>query len=210
MLTKQVAADADPDILGTVRRGHKASLLTDEQSARLRERVVTAATSVGLDPGFVAANLFAEIGTESLDELKHVVGAHSDTTLLNASLGMDDLVTDAKHIRDLVPAFRQVQLIPQKFQYTPEHGGGTKPTANLHSDEALTAFASYVKVKELKARELVEEVGKDFDALPVEQRFFLTRYGISPTINPPALPERLPEFDGSGNVGKGEMTNIAA
>ena len=154
-----------------------------------KRRVLEAAQAVGLDPGLLAASAVAEPGRgTAADVRKAFLGSHA-TRVETHIIGLDDIGEQLNAIRHHVPAFGGIALRGTGTYFQPESGPTTgKPVFTVAGDQALLAFASYLKEAEISVRRRLEARGIDFDALPVEQRFFLTRLRMNPGHNDRSLP----------------------
>ncbi len=153
-----------------------------------KKRVQSAASTVGLDPGFLAASIFAEIGTRNLKKERRTVLAKHSEGVDSGFFGLDDLVEKLPQLKKAVPELRKVfphkkVTVDADRSFRPEHTdtGVSKSAIDIPGDKAVLTFAAYQKTKENTIRKLLEKRnGPKFDSLPAEQRFFLARLALNP------------------------------
>lgn len=139
------------------------------EGARFKASVEEAAHKVDIDPGLLAATLLAE---KTRGTFTRRTG-ETDSFII----GADDFFEKRREIEALVPAARN---IPQRRDRTDinEHGRSVD-TITFSGKDAVLVDAAYLKYSEIRARFAFASRGGDFDALPVEVRFTLTRYGMN-------------------------------
>ncbi|MEV0386032.1 amidase domain-containing protein [Nonomuraea sp. NPDC050643] len=137
---------------------------------RFKDLIVSAARDVDLDPGLLAASLLAERG-RALYLTSEKVRSYG--------VGADDFYDLRSALEAAVPAYRHVGW--DKRQTPEEHlNDADKPrmikTIKLDSGpDALLASAVCLKYGEIVLRKFAADRHRDFDALPIEVRFALTR-----------------------------------
>jgi V8-like Glu-specific endopeptidase len=147
---------------------------------KFKDLVEWAAKETDLNPGFLAAVLLAEFDTPSL-----YLGSGEVSSFVS---GTDDFFAPQAQLRANVPAFSKVKFDQSKKTTNVNEHGRTVTTIPFQSGrDAALATAVYLKYGEIKLRKAVAKQGGDFDALPAETRFALTRIamgaghgGISP------------------------------
>jgi hypothetical protein len=135
--------------------------------ALLKTRIADAATQVGLNPGLLAASLFAEFE----------VGSYTKRTgeVEGWDIGTDDYKERKADIEQKIPAARALR--PIRFEpHVNERGRNIPEVPVFRADQAVLASAVYLKHSELQVRRIVSSMGGSFDRLPVERQFALTRY----------------------------------
>jgi RHS repeat-associated protein len=167
----------------------------DSLGPEFKRRVQEAARVVGLDPGLLAAAAIAEPNKGTLGDLRDAyLGTHSHQ-VGSAVIGLDDIQEEIGTISHNIPAFHSIHMNDTGHDFAPESGpSGGKRVLDIPGDQTLLAFASYLKQQEISVRNTLQRqsgiVGRpiEFDELPVEQRFFMTRLRMNPGHNNKALP----------------------
>jgi peptidoglycan hydrolase-like protein with peptidoglycan-binding domain len=158
-VTGRFVAERDPELSG-------------EKGEKFKELVAWAAKEVGLDPGFLAAVLLAEVGSAapylSRDEVRSFF------------TGTDDFFAQRAQLRINVPAFAQVHYDERKkTTSTNEHGREVTTIPYKTGRDAALATAVYLKYGEIKLRKAMQKNGGDFDTLPMATRFGLVRIAMA-------------------------------
>jgi hypothetical protein len=155
-----------------------------ETGRKFRDLVARAAGETGLDPGFLAAVLLAEVGRASTYlRTGEVSSFHT---------GTDDFFAQRAQLRANVPAFTQVRFDATRATTNiNEHGRQVTSIPYATGRDAALATAVYLKWGEIKLSRAARRNGGDFEALPVATRFVLVRVamaaghgGISPDGDP--------------------------
>jgi hypothetical protein len=185
-----MAEDADteylPDLgtnLATVQMYD--SYFAGASGALLKTRISDAATQVGLNPGLLAASLFAEFK----------VGSYTKQTgeTDGWDIGTDDYKERKADIERKIPAAKALRPI----RYEPhvnELGRLIPEVPVFRADQAVLASAVYLKHSELQVRQTMASMGGSFDRLPVEHQFALTRYATNAGVG--KAQQRVMEFLG--------------
>jgi hypothetical protein len=148
--------------------------------ALLKTRIEAAAKAVGLNPGLLAATLFAEYKWQSY--------AKQTGEVHGWDIGTDDYKKRKADIERRVPAARSIT--PLRYETQTNEAGRVIPDVPVFkAGDAVLASAAYLKYGELQARDAVAEMGGRLDRLPVEYRFALTRYGMN--AGPGALRKQI-------------------
>lgn len=136
----------------------------------LKSRIEAAAKSVNINPGLLAASMFAE----------HKVSSYTRRTgeVDGWLIGLDDYKESKAAIERLVPAARALKPIRFAPQ-TNEQGRYIPEVPVFKAEDAVLASAVYLKYSEEKARSAFLDIGGSFDRLPIEEQFALTRYGMN-------------------------------
>jgi hypothetical protein len=153
--------------------------------ALLKTRIADAATQVGLNPGLLAASLFAEFE----------VGSYTKRTgeVEGWDIGTDDYKERKADIEQKIPAARALR--PLRFEpHVNELGRNIPEVPVFRADQAVLASAVYQKHSELQVRRIVSSMGGSFDRLPVERQFALTRYADNAGVG--KAQQRVMEFLG--------------
>jgi len=158
-------------------------------NTRLRTRIVNVATELDIDPGMLAASLFAEKGASAW--------SGTGGTVASEALGLDDWFgTDVKprliRIINAHPAlglrFDDVKATGETWSTSSEKAGGVdKPRGQLDADKAVAAFGVYYKMQESVLRDAIGNRAKDLRTSPVrtlddltpEQRLTVLRVGLN-------------------------------
>jgi len=142
---------------------------------RLKRLVENAAKEADLDPGL--------LGTVMMAETRRPQSYLSNEKVSSYHIGTDDFFEAQAAIAARVPAFSKV-----KFDKT------QKPIAHLNDAitprevktilfdsgrDAVLATAVYLKFREVRLREIAKDLKGDFDTLPRETRFALTRMAMA-------------------------------
>ena len=135
--------------------------------ALLKTRIADAARQVGLNPGLLAASLFAEFEPSSYTQQTGEVDGWD--------IGTDDYKERKADIEQKIPAARALK--PLRYEpHTNELGRFIPEVPVFKADQAVLASAVYLKDSELQVRRTVSSMGGSFDRLPVERQFALARY----------------------------------
>jgi V8-like Glu-specific endopeptidase len=142
---------------------------------RFKQLVQEMARAVDLNPGLLGAIMMSE----TRDPLTYL----SDAKVSSYYIGTDDFYEAQAAMAQRVPAYAKVGW--DKTQTPVVHpNDATTPRDvktilfNSGRDAAL-AIAVYIKFREVRLREIAVELGGDFDKLPVETRFALTRMAMA-------------------------------
>jgi hypothetical protein len=137
--------ETKPEVLG--RKDLDEILL---KNTRLRTRIVSVATELDIDPGMLAASLFAEKGASAW--------SGTSGTVASEALGLDDWFgADVKprliRIINAHPGlglrFDDVKATGETWDTSTEKAGGAeKPRGELDADKAVAAFGVYFKMQE--------------------------------------------------------------
>ena len=137
------------------------------------EKVAEVAKRVDLNPGLLAISMLAEL---------HGIKWHMGGTGNAFDLGVDDYSKRRRAIEKAVPAAKDVRFVGKATTDENEQGR-TVETAHFNPQDAILAHAAYLKFGEIKVREhMAGKYGVQFDELPVELRFALTRYAMNAGI----------------------------
>ena len=153
--------------------GHR--LFWGPAGRRFTDLVVAAARDVDLDPGLLASTLLAEAGRESFLTADRVS---------SYEVGTDDFYERRAALAAAVPAYRKVgwdrQQTPREHLNDAQRNRRLVKTIDFDSGpDALLACAVYLKYGEVVLRKFAADRHGDFDALPVEVRFALTRMAFA-------------------------------
>ena len=155
----------------------------------LRQRVEDAARIVGLDPGFLAANLFAEKSDAA-------VWSGTTGTVASETLGLDDWFDPVvsryigRVIRDSPGInFKKTEVKKTGRLWdvsTEKPGAGWKPRGKLPAAKAVIATAVYIKASENMLRRVLanEGLGNALNDLTPEQRFTVLRVAFNSGVVP--------------------------
>ncbi|HEY6745860.1 MAG TPA: hypothetical protein VI357_09075 [Mycobacteriales bacterium] len=154
-----LVAERDPELAGA-------------RGARFAAIVTAAAGAAGLDPGFLAAVLLAEVGSAtpylSPGEVQSFV------------TGTDDFLEQKKQLKANVPAFTQVRFDESRAQaFVNEHGRRVTSVPFRTGRDAALATAVYLAWAQTKLRRAMTRNGGDFDTLPMPTRFVLLRVAMA-------------------------------
>ena len=152
------------------------------RGALLRTRIEEAARLVGLNPGLLAASLFAEFSADSYSKRSGEVEGWD--------IGTDDY---KERKADKVPAAKSLK--PIRYEpHTNEQGRLIPEVPVFKAADAVLASAVYLKYVELEVRRIMTSMGGSFDRLTVEHQFALTRYAMNAGIG--RAQQRVMEFLG--------------
>ena len=174
---------------------------TGARGQGLKTKIRAVATEVDLDPGLLASHLLAEVSNPTSAYLRtsgNVRGYH---------IGIDSWNVYAADIKKKVPAANRVTFTGNEENIVNEKGNTLASVPIVKAQDAMLASASYLKYAELRIREFVREVGGAFDRLPIEYRFFLTRYGTNAGLGKARTAVR--EHFGARLVKRKGITSIA-
>ena len=136
----------------------------------LKQRIADAAREVNLNPGLLAADLFAEFGPDSYTRQTGEVEGWL--------IGTDDYKEHKADIERRVPAARKLK--PLRYEpHTNENGRFIPEVPVFKAADAVLASAVYLKYSQQLIRHMMFKMGGSFDRLPVEEQFALTRYGVN-------------------------------
>jgi hypothetical protein len=154
--------------------------------ALLRTRIADAARQVGLNPGLLAASLFAEFKVESYTKPK-------GEEVEGWDIGTDDYKERKANIEAKIPAAKALRPI----RYEPhvnEQGRLIPEVPVFPAEQAVLASAVYLKHSELEVRRIMTSMGGSFDRLPVERQYALARYAMNAGVG--RAQQRVMEFLG--------------
>ncbi|MPZ29527.1 MAG: hypothetical protein GEV13_00775 [Rhodospirillales bacterium] len=158
---------------------------TGSAGALLKTRIADAAKQVGLNPGLLAASLFAEFRPSSYTKRTGEVEGWD--------IGTDDYKESKAKIERKVPAAKKLK--PIRYEpHTNEKGRLIPEVPVFKAADAVLASAVYLKFAEEEVRRIMSSMGGSFDRLPVEHQFALTRYGLNAGVG--AAQKRIMEFFG--------------
>jgi hypothetical protein len=155
----------------------------------LRDRVEDAARIVGLDPGFLAANLFAEKSDAAM-------WSGSTGTVASEILGLDDWFDPvvSRYIGRVIRDSPGINLKKSEVKKTgllwnvgtEKAGAGWKPRGKLPAAKAVIATAVYIKASENMLRKVLanEGLGDALRYLTPEQRFTVLRVTFNAGVVP--------------------------
>ena len=154
--------------------------------ALLKTRIADAARQVGLNPGLLAASLFAEfeVGSYTKPKGEEVEGW---------DIGTDDYKERKANIEAKIPAAKALRPI----RYEPhvnEQGRLIPEVPVFPAEQAVLASAVYLKHSELEVRRIMTSMGGSFDRLPVERQYALARYAMNSGVG--NAQQRVMEFLG--------------
>ena len=143
---------------------------------RLKELVERAATQVNLNPG-----LLGDIVTSELEQPYDLL---SSAKIDSYYIGTDDFFEARAAIAARVPAYANVNWDKTQAPWVHDNDrlGTPRKVQTIFFDsgpDGLLAMAVYIKFREVRLRELASELKGDFDSLPVEYRFALTRMAMA-------------------------------
>jgi V8-like Glu-specific endopeptidase len=143
---------------------------------RLRQLVADAAREVDLNPGL--------LGTIMMAETRSPGTYLSSAKVSSYHIGTDDFYEGRAAIKARVPAYAKVRWdksqVPESHPNDAKTNPRTVKTIQFDSGpDAVLATAVYVKFYEVRLREIARERGGDFDSLPLEARFALTRMAMA-------------------------------
>ena len=153
--------------------------------ALLKTRIAQAAKEVGLNPGLLAASMFAEYTRSSYTRQTGEVEGWL--------IGTDDYKAQKADIERRVPAARKLKPI----RYDPhrnENGRLIPEVPVFKAEDAVLASAVYLKYAEEEVRSIMVGMGGSIDRLAIEHRFAMTRYAMNGGVG--AVRLRAMEFLG--------------
>lgn len=156
------------------------------RGALLKTRIADAARQVGLNPGLLAASLFAEFEVGSYTKPK---GEEVD----GWDIGTDDYKERKADIEAKIPAARALKPIRYE-SHTNENNRLIPEVPIFPAEQAVLASAVYLKHSELQVRQTLASMGGSFDRLPVERQFALERYAMNAGVG--KAQQRIMEFLG--------------
>ena len=180
--------ETKPEVLG---RKDLDAILSG--NARLRARVESVAKELDIDPGLLAAELFAEEGASAW--------SGTSGTVPSEVLGMDDWFgKDEKPIEEsIIKAHPGLGLKSTDVKATGGTwdtsteipGGAEKPRGKLDADKAVAAFGVYFKMQEKVLRSAIRNKGtalryspiRTLEDLTPEQRFTVLRVGLNAGVS---------------------------
>jgi Domain of unknown function (DUF4157) len=176
--------ETSPEVLG---RKDLDTVLRD--NATLRTRIENVATELDLDPGLLAAELFAEEGASAWSGTKGTVASER--------LGLDDWFGKAEKpvLQSIITAhpalglkYTDVKATGETWDTSTEKAGGaSKPRGELAADKAVAAFGVYMKMQERSLRSAIRSKSRDVQNLPIrtledltpDQRLTVLRVGLN-------------------------------
>jgi hypothetical protein len=166
---------------------------TFEENDVLRERVSDASDMLDIDPGLLAATLFAEDSRAS-------TWSKTSGTVASEQLGLDDYFDPqmAKWIKKVLKDHPEIDFKYSDIKATGEMwdtstekaGGAAKPRGELDSKKAVIAAAVYQKAQEMVLRNVIDRERKkhadwpELDALQPDQKLTLMRLAFNAGIVP--------------------------
>jgi phosphatidylserine/phosphatidylglycerophosphate/cardiolipin synthase-like enzyme/V8-like Glu-specific endopeptidase len=143
---------------------------------RLKQIVENAAAEAGLNPGLLGTVLMAETHSPA-DYL-------SSDKVSSYFIGTDDFLEASAAIAARVPAFKKVKWDRTQKPVVHLNDAKTNPrevkTIVFDSGpDAVLATAVYLKLREVRLREIAKDMKADFDALPIDTRLALTRMAMA-------------------------------
>jgi len=155
----QLVAERDPELAGA-------------RGKRFQDVVQWAATETGLDPGFLAAVLLAEVGSAN--------PYLSAGEVRSFFTGTDDFFEQRAQLKENVPAFAKVHFdAGRKTTNTNEHGRTVTTIPFATGKDAALATAVYLAWAQIKLTRAFAKNGGDFGALPAPTRFVLLRVAMA-------------------------------
>jgi hypothetical protein len=137
----------------------------------LKARIEDAARQVGVNPGLLAASLFAEF---SPGYYARPNGQEVEGWLI----GTDDYQERKADIEAKIPAAKALK--PIRYEPHVNEAGRLIPGVPIfRAQQAVLASAVYLKHSELQVRSIMLSIGGSFDRLTVEHQFALTRYTMN-------------------------------
>jgi hypothetical protein len=156
------------------------------RGALLKSRIADAARQVGLNPGLLAASLFAEF---EVDSYTKPAGEEVD----GWDIGTDDYKERKADIEAKIPAAKDLK--PIRYEAHKNENGRDIPEVPIFlAEQAVLASAAYLKHSELQVRQKLASMGGNFDRLPVERQFALERYAMNAGVG--KAQQRIMEFLG--------------
>jgi hypothetical protein len=143
---------------------------------RLKQLVANAAAQTGLNPGLLAAIIMAETRNPETYLTSGPVNSYL--------IGTDDFYEARAAIAARVPAYSKVNWDKNQTPYEHYNDAKTNPRKVKSIDfdsggDALLATGVYAKFYEVRMREIARSLKGDFDNLPIETRFALTRMAMA-------------------------------
>ena len=142
---------------------------------RLKELVEDAAKEVDLNPGLLGAIMMAET--------RRPQSYLSSEKVSSYHIGTDDFYEGRTAIAARVPAYAKVKWDKNQTPFIHHNDARTpREVKDILFDsgpDAVLATAVYVKFREVRLREVAAELKGDFDHLPLETRFALTRMAMA-------------------------------
>jgi hypothetical protein len=136
------------------------------------------ASDVGINPGLLVADLLAEYAHPAAYFPKAA-------TVDGEPFGSDSYYEHRKAIASKVPGGGDVHI--ESHRTWPSEQGNPTEIATFRSSDLILSSAKYLKFGELEMRRYLEEeantlkvIGIDFDRLPPDVRFALTRLWVNP------------------------------
>jgi V8-like Glu-specific endopeptidase len=142
---------------------------------RLKQLVAKAAKEVDLNPGLLGTIIMAETRSPQ----SYLTSGRVSSYLV----GTDDFYEGRAAIAARVPAYAKVHW--DKTQTPSAHLNDATTPREVKSilfdsgPDALLATAVYIKFREVRLHEIAQSMKGDFDKLPVETRFALTRMAMA-------------------------------
>lgn len=141
------------------------------QGNELKNRVLEAARTVGISPGFLAAVLLFEQGSASF-------WTRTSGEVSTYEAGADHFYGRRRGINRQIPAAASISIIRTRDEHNEQ--GNPVTTAYISAKQAVLVVAVTLRDRELVIRRLIQEEGADFESLPQYVRFFLTRLAFNP------------------------------
>jgi hypothetical protein len=176
--------ETKPEVLG---RKDLDTILS--RNGRLRARIEFVANELDIDPGLLAAELFAEEGAS--------VWSGTSGTVPSEKLGLDDWFGESEkpRLKSIIKAhpglglkFTDVKATGETWDTSTEKpGGAEKPRGQLDADKAVAAFGVYFKMQEKVLRRAIQLKGTALRGSPIrtledltpEQRLTVLRVGLN-------------------------------
>ena len=162
------------------------SYFAGKNGSLLKTRIQDAARQVSVNPGLLAASLFAEYGSEYYARSN---GREVEGWLI----GTDDYKERKHDLERKIPAARAIKPI----RYEPHRNENNRLIPEVpvfRAEQAVLASAAYLKDGELLIRDIMLGMGGSFDRLDVEHQFALARYTMNAGLG--RAKKRVMEFLG--------------
>jgi V8-like Glu-specific endopeptidase len=142
---------------------------------RLKQLVEAAAKAVDINPGLLGAIM--------MSETRRPQSYLSSEKVSSYHIGTDDFYEGRAAIAARVPAYAKVKWNKNQTPMVHDNDAQTpRQVASILFDsgpDAVLATAVYLKFREVRLREIARDLKGDFDRLPVETKFALTRMAMA-------------------------------